>query len=132
MEEESKRNHGGGIREEDSWRRHRGEGIMEEKSRRRNNGGGIIEESWRRNHGEGESGRRIFGGGTQEAPRRHPGSTQEPPRRTPQAMTAVRENACLKLERMEYVGRGAAVDAERRVAAAGDGGTAARRAACNF
>ena len=83
MEEESKRNHGGGIREEDSWRRHRGEGIMEEKSRRRNNGGGIIEESWRRNHGEGESGRRIFGGGTQEAPRKHPRATKEAPRRHP-------------------------------------------------
>jgi len=48
------------------------------------------------------------------------------------AMTALRENARLKLERLEYVGRGAALAADRRAAVVGDQGAAARRAACRF
>ena len=48
-----RRNHGGGILEEESWSRYPG-GIMEEESWRRNHGGGILEEeSWRRYPGGG-------------------------------------------------------------------------------
>ena len=46
-------------------------------------------------------------------------------------MTALRENARLKLERMEYVGRGAAAAADRREAFTG-AAAAARRSACSF
>ena len=50
MEEESwRRNHGGGIMVEESWRRrNHGGGIMEEESWRRNHGGIMEEESTRR------------------------------------------------------------------------------------
>ena len=48
------------------------------------------------------------------------------------AMTALRENARLKLERMEFVGRGAAAAADRRRAACSGAAAAARRAACSF
>ena len=64
MEEEScRRDHGGGIMEEESWRR-----IMEEESWMRNHRGRIWEAS-----------RAIW------TPRRHPGGTQEAPRRHPEA-----------------------------------------------
>ena len=46
------------------------------------------------------------------------------------ALTALRENARLKLERLEFVGRGAAAAAFRRVHAAGGDAVRARRAAC--
>ena len=45
-----RRNHRGGIMEEESLRRNHGGGVMEEESRRRHPGGIIEEESWRRNH----------------------------------------------------------------------------------
>ena len=46
MEEESwrRRNHGGGIAEDESWKRNHGGGIMKEESWR--NHGGIMEDSW--------------------------------------------------------------------------------------
>ena len=48
MEEESWRNHEGGIMEKQSWR------MSHDESWRRNHGGGIMEEeAWRRNHGSG-------------------------------------------------------------------------------
>ena len=46
------------------------------------------------------------------------------------AMTALCENARLKLERLEYVGRGAPAAIARRATAAGT--VLARRAACTF
>ena len=48
------------------------------------------------------------------------------------AMTALRENARLKLERMEFVGRGAPAAADRRQAAMGEASTLFRRSACRF
>ena len=48
------------------------------------------------------------------------------------ALTALRENAWLKLERLEFVGRGAAMAASRRAAAAEGDEARARRAACAF
>ena len=47
-------------------------------------------------------------------------------------MTALREAARLKLERLEFVGRGAAAAADRRATAASFAALAARRAACSF
>jgi hypothetical protein len=47
-------------------------------------------------------------------------------------MTALREAARLKLERLEFVGHGAAHAADRRVAACNSVAAAARRAACGF
>ncbi len=47
-------------------------------------------------------------------------------------MTALREAARLKLERLEFVGRGAAAAADRRLAASTCAAAAARRAACSF
>ena len=47
-------------------------------------------------------------------------------------MTAMREAARLKLERLEFVGRGAAHAADRRGAASFSDAAAARRAACGF
>ena len=46
-------------------------------------------------------------------------------------MTALREAARLKLERLQFVGRGAAAAADRRVAFAAPS-AAARRNACSF
>ena len=46
------------------------------------------------------------------------------------ALTALRENARLKLERLEFVGRGAAAAAARRLNAAVGNEARARRAAC--
>ena len=46
------------------------------------------------------------------------------------ALTAFRENARLKLERLEFVGRGAAAAAARRLNAAVGNEVCARRAAC--
>ena len=48
------------------------------------------------------------------------------------AMTALRENARLKLERLQFVGRGAMAAAHRRAAPQAASGVAARRAACTF
>ena len=48
------------------------------------------------------------------------------------AMTAVRENARLKLERLEYVGAGAAAAADRRAASFASAACTVRRAACRF
>ena len=48
------------------------------------------------------------------------------------ALTALRENARLKLERMEFVGRGAVAAASRRATAATGEEARARRAACAF
>ena len=48
------------------------------------------------------------------------------------AMTALRENARLKLERLEYVGRGAAAAAGRSSCAAEGSAALTRRAACSF
>ena len=68
--------------EEESWRNHEG-GIMEKESWRRNHGGGTLEEeSWRRDLGGiWEASGRLLGaqGGTQRHPRRHPGGTQGSP-----------------------------------------------------
>ena len=47
-------------------------------------------------------------------------------------MTALREAARLKLERLEFVGRGAALASDRRVAAVGATAAQVRRAACRF
>ena len=47
-------------------------------------------------------------------------------------MTAVREAARLKLERLEFVGNGAAAASDRRLAAASSAAAAARRSACCF
>ena len=47
-------------------------------------------------------------------------------------MTALRENARLKLERMEHVGQGAAAAADRRIARSTESGAVARRSACCF
>ena len=47
-------------------------------------------------------------------------------------MTALREAARLKLEPLEFVGRGAAAASDRRLAAASSVALAARRAACSF
>ena len=47
-------------------------------------------------------------------------------------MTAVREAARLKLERLAYVGRGAALAADRRGAADAPEAAVLRRAACSF
>jgi hypothetical protein len=47
-------------------------------------------------------------------------------------MTAMREAARLKLERLEFVGRGAANAADRRDTASVSNAAAARRAACSF
>ena len=48
----------------------------------------------------------------------------------PMALTVLRENARLKLERLEFVGRGAAAVAARRLNAAVGNEARARRAAC--
>ena len=48
------------------------------------------------------------------------------------AMTALRENARLKLERLQFVGRGVVAAAHRRAAPLAASGVAARRAACTF
>ena len=48
------------------------------------------------------------------------------------AMTVLRENARLKLERLQFVGRGAVAAAHRRAAPLAASGVAARRAACTF
>ena len=48
------------------------------------------------------------------------------------ALTALRENARLKLERLEFVGRGAAAAVDRRQCAAAGATARARRAACAF
>ena len=45
-------------------------------------------------------------------------------------MTAVRENACLTLARLELVGRGAGAAALRRADACGEFAARAREAAC--
>ena len=89
MEEKTgRKNHGGEMMEEESWRRdreekswrthHRGE-IMEEKAWTRNHGEeNMQKKSWRRNHrGHPEA---EHPGVAQDAPRRSPGSTQEAPR----------------------------------------------------
>ena len=47
-------------------------------------------------------------------------------------LTAVREQARLKLERLEFVGRGAAAAADRRVLARTSAAALSRRAACRF
>ena len=47
-------------------------------------------------------------------------------------LTAVREAARLKLERLEFVGNGAAAASDRRLAAASSAAAAARRLACCF
>ena len=47
----SRKSHGGGVMDEESWMRSHGRGIIED-SWKRNHGGGIMEkESWKRNHG---------------------------------------------------------------------------------
>ena len=48
------------------------------------------------------------------------------------AMTALRENARLKLERMEFVGGGAAAAADRRATFLHNSAAAARRSACSY
>ena len=48
------------------------------------------------------------------------------------AITALRENARLKLERLQFVGRGAAAAAQRRAVPVSASGVTARRAACTF
>ncbi len=48
------------------------------------------------------------------------------------AMTALRENARLKLERMEFVGSGAAAAADRRMESTRSSAALARRSACSF
>ena len=47
-------------------------------------------------------------------------------------ITAMREHARLKLERLEFVGRGAALAADRRASAWSSASAAARRSACRF
>ena len=47
-------------------------------------------------------------------------------------MTALRENARLKLSRIEFVGRGAAAAIDRRSLALAGSEAAARRSACCF
>ena len=47
-------------------------------------------------------------------------------------MTALRENARLKLERLEFVGTGAVAAADRRAATSSSAALAVRRAACSF
>ena len=47
-------------------------------------------------------------------------------------LTALRENARLKLERLEFVGRGAALAADRRACAWSSAAANARRSACQF
>ena len=47
-------------------------------------------------------------------------------------MTALREVARLKLERLEFVGRGAAAASDRRIAASEANAARMRRAACSF
>ena len=48
------------------------------------------------------------------------------------AMTALRENARLKINRVEFVGRGAAAAIDRRAVAFAGSEAAARRSACSF
>ena len=48
------------------------------------------------------------------------------------ALTALRENARLKLERLEFVGRGSAAAASRRAAGQEDNAARARRAAATL
>ena len=47
-------------------------------------------------------------------------------------MTALREVACLKLKRLAYVGRGAALATDRRRAASTFEAALVHRAACSF
>ena len=47
-------------------------------------------------------------------------------------MTALREAARLKLERLTFVGPGSVAAADRRAVAANSAAVAARRAACSF
>ena len=76
MEEESWRNHGGGlgggIMEGEPWRMQHGGVIIEEAGRRRQPGGGSQEEAARRHpgsHQEAPGGTRKHPGGCQKAPR---------------------------------------------------------------
>ena len=86
--------------EEESWRNHEG-GIMEKESWRRNHGGGTLEEeSWRRDLGGiWEASGRLLGaqGGTQRHPRRHPGGTQGSPGGQRRLGGKVCQNICVFL-----------------------------------